>query len=962
MHIVYASDIDDIDFSTISDSADQSLRYLREIFGHVGEVLIYPGQSIIGKVFLIFNQGLFWFAIAFLTYHTSAMTVSSSQGAQKLSEKMSYFVYIRMGSGLCMIVPAISGYSFIQVIIMLVVTQGVAFGNKIWYEAVDKLDKTGALFSGFNMSKGFSDNLYLSNMLASNKHTINAMIDSTACLEVLKLNAKRVNAIDKEDILNTSNMYIGSECLGGLEATNTSKVPVCFGYQGNLKRCGAYQLTIGGKGLNPSERDLVEAVLGNLYQTAKSLAERLVTGELEAQVSSKSSDASKRDYILACGEFSDKAIIASDQCQEHLTEVGLLYGNIYLQLKDGLSQLIGSSKIPPSASLGSASGQLPWVDSAKKVGWAAAGNYYYDLARGYDGGSGADIKTQHDDQQQLLKLKLDKGQITRYVPTYQVPESSQVVGGFEEPAKSIYIKINKLFTPIGPQLFGSYAEASAKQYFNFSPSSTSGAATLSAAYDDITFELLNYFVGEVTSDGHGGHIRKKSIFDNMMVSTTAASTGSQFWRYTAYDRNKITGLFVGMADKVMSGLTGIYPANCQSSCLEHIGCLSNAISAPKVSDKCIVPGSGFLGVIAASDLLGAHMNPLFWLKNLGIMMMGESSHFFIQSSIDLIKISERWLGYYALFLLGKTMLITMLMLLPGVGDFLSALMNAFGTAFVQWGFETDAFILTLFLPFSTIIASFFYGLGLLLGAYVPLIPLILYIFAVLGWLVTVVEAMVAGPVIALGMAHPEGQDFVGKADQATMLLLSIFIRPALIVLGFLTAIILFSSIVDYIARCYIFVIYNMYLSVDIFKNAMSIIQIFVLFGCFFMFVWILLAMSVFCFGMIHILPERIIRWIGIEPDESARSAMQVLSGVKQGVSKAGSQVAQAGSATVTSLGRLPKDAFRGDIRKMDLKDLVEEEGSAAQEKDAEEDAAEGASFVPKLGDEIGGPKGQGDNL
>ena len=55
-HIVYAADVGSIDFSKISNDADKSLQYLSEIFGHVGEVLIYPGQSIIGQVFLIFNQ------------------------------------------------------------------------------------------------------------------------------------------------------------------------------------------------------------------------------------------------------------------------------------------------------------------------------------------------------------------------------------------------------------------------------------------------------------------------------------------------------------------------------------------------------------------------------------------------------------------------------------------------------------------------------------------------------------------------------------------------------------------------------------------------------------------------------------------------------------------------------------------------------------------------------------------
>ena len=114
-----------------------------------------------------------------------------------------------------------------------------------------------------------------------------------------------------------------------------------------------------------------------------------------------------------------------------------------------------------------------------------------------------------------------------------------------------------------------------------------------------------------------------------------------------------------------------------------------------------------------------------------------------------------------------------------------------------------------------------------------------------------------------------------------------------------------------------------------FNQMMGLIQIFILFGCFLMFVWILLAMSVFCFSMIHVLPERIIRWVGIEPDESTRVASQALSSVRQGVRKAGSELGQAGSSTAQSLSRLPEKAWTAPIKEIPLP--VEKKAQAEQE-------------------------------
>jgi defect-in-organelle-trafficking protein DotA len=52
----------------------------------------------------------------------------------------------------------------------------------------------------------------------------------------------------------------------------------------------------------------------------------------------------------------------------------------------------------------------------------------------------------------------------------------------------------------------------------------------------------------------------------------------------------------------------------------------------------------------------------------------------------------------------------------------------------------------------------------------------------------VIEAMVAAPIVALGITHPEGHDAFGKGEQAVMILMNVFLRPAMMIIGYVAAI------------------------------------------------------------------------------------------------------------------------------------------------------------------------------
>ena len=54
-------------------------------------------------------------------------------------------------------------------------------------------------------------------------------------------------------------------------------------------------------------------------------------------------------------------------------------------------------------------------------------------------------------------------------------------------------------------------------------------------------------------------------------------------------------------------------------------------------------------------------------------------------------------------------------------------------------FDVDKFSLTALQFFGAVIASVVFGMGIMLGVYVPFIPFLLFLFGVIGWLLGVVE-------------------------------------------------------------------------------------------------------------------------------------------------------------------------------------------------------------------------------
>jgi hypothetical protein len=180
------------------------------------------------------------------------------------------------------------------------------------------------------------------------------------------------------------------------------------------------------------------------------------------------------------------------------------------------------------------------------------------------------------------------------------------------------------------------------------------------------------------------------------------------------------------------------------------------------------------------------------------------------------------------------------------------------------------------------------SLGALLGVYVPLIPYIIFTFGAIGWMLSVIEAMVAGPLVALGIMAPAGHhEILGKAEHGLMMLFTIFLRPSLMIFGLIASMALAIVAVLLVNETFGFAITTMSnpgavgnvgsttghsqagATALAFNPLMLIIIL-----C----TYVMLIITVLnkCFAAIHVVPERVMSWIGAQgaqygEEESLRS-------------------------------------------------------------------------------------------
>lgn len=167
-------------------------------------------------------------------------------------------------------------------------------------------------------------------------------------------------------------------------------------------------------------------------------------------------------------------------------------------------------------------------------------------------------------------------------------------------------------------------------------------------------------------------------------------------------------------------------------------------------------------------------------------------------------------------------------------------------------------VLTMVIPIIALV----WTIGAGLAIYAPLIPFMIFTVGALGWLLIVVEAVIAAPLIALGLIMPAG-DELGKVETALMILSNIFLRPILMIFGFLLSGRLYNAVVAIIDAGML----QVFSTIDI-QTLFSAVIILFTYAAF------VIGMTNTCFSLIYAVPDKIMRWIGGHPEQTDASAIQ----------------------------------------------------------------------------------------
>ena len=198
-----------------------------------------------------------------------------------------------------------------------------------------------------------------------------------------------------------------------------------------------------------------------------------------------------------------------------------------------------------------------------------------------------------------------------------------------------------------------------------------------------------------------------------------------------------------------------------------------------------------------------------------------------------------------------------------------------------------------FALFTVFLPLLLYGLAL--AYYLPAIPFIRWISALVGWIILVVEALVAAPLWLCAHALPEGDGAAGQhGKRGYFLLLGILIRPPLMVCGFFAAVILMNVVGRLLGAGF-----------EIFVGGTMQTKIIGITGTFAMLVIlgivVIMTANKF-FSLIHYLPEHVTNWIG-----------QQFHGLGEKEDQAGVKNVFVGSTNAVSSGAHGARELRGDI-------------------------------------------------
>jgi conjugal transfer/type IV secretion protein DotA/TraY len=208
------------------------------------------------------------------------------------------------------------------------------------------------------------------------------------------------------------------------------------------------------------------------------------------------------------------------------------------------------------------------------------------------------------------------------------------------------------------------------------------------------------------------------------------------------------------------------------------------------------------------------------------------------------------------------------------------LIAAIGSCANSAGYALQAF-LDIFGPMMIALGAFMYGEGVMLGVFIPIIPYLTFLTGVIGWFLSVIEAVAAAPLVAIGLIMPDSKDDIwGRAAPAYMLTLNLFLRPALMIVGFAAAMIMTWVLVEIVNIGFLTLVAGTFRI----ENLFGFVTIMMAYTAIFTYV------VTEAYSLINVVPNKVFHWIG-DQSQGVKGPEEAIAGAKGGAEQGGRSVA-----------------------------------------------------------------------
>lgn len=762
-------------------TTDVSVIFLGNIFGIVDGVLSGTGSQIVGQMFAVFNSALLALGGIVLFYVILVSTLNTAQQGEMLGQKWSsIWVPLRLVIGLGMLVPKTTGYCLLQIIIMWIVVQGVGAADKVWNAALSYLNRGGVIIQAqiggeSLLTSGSSDIAKGATAILSGQvcmialqqqlQSLRATYDDAGMCSKSNSNYHNIKYLCENDVPS----FINSVNAVSFQDSPSNTAPYTM-QMPNLSKDQKYsQLngvcgSIGWNGIPSSTTDPTSSGLTSSEQNTVSMSRAIAVQQMFMDLSSVANMMVANDpsiYSTADGDTttstgsqavknvakqqfgvpmdSSQAVCASSSsaCTVWGPDSNLPVSSTQFVGTEFQSAIADYNGVmAPTLNLEAEQAAGSQADAAKKFiasaeaqGWMLAGSYFYNLAAlntmGMNNNSGSG-GTLTDTQSGLGNSYFNTKALTC---DGDGSNASLCNDWFVSPYN---VKLNAILQLLTGSTGSIDSSTTVKYPVAFPP--TGGASE--GAESVTTYGYINN-ASLIQLPGQVGFAPPAFKFTVPLTGSTPLSPlpKQNFGNCGSFGIPCLTAtLFWNLIVRTLYNMF-----------LSMVAGIINSVVLTFLALPLQVFGRAFNEGLKV--LQTPNINPIIALAKMGAYYVNYAMNMWIELiMISIVNVMIPWFGIFVGILIALS--------LP--------LILAWTGVMVSVGFST--------------------------AYYVPFLPYMIFTFGSIGWIIAVIEAMVAGPIVALGITHPEGHDVLGKADQAIMLVLNVFLRPAMMIIGYIIAI------------------------------------------------------------------------------------------------------------------------------------------------------------------------------